>query len=71
MEVGYWRPSEGEVSALGVWLHKGGFLIVDDFRGDHFASFEEQLRRVVPGARLVPLEGGEEIFDTFFHIADP
>jgi len=71
VEVGYWVPSESEVAALRSWLLKGGFLIVDDFRGDHFLNFERQLRRVLPGAHLQRLVGREEIFDSFFHIEDP
>jgi hypothetical protein len=71
VEVGYWNPSDAEVEGLRTWLNKGGFLIVDDFRGDHFPNFEAQLHRVLPGARLFPLEGGAEVFDSFFHITDP
>jgi hypothetical protein len=71
VEVGYWNPTDSEALGLRTWLQKGGFLIVDDFRGDHFLNFEAQLRRVLPGALLVPLEAGEEVFDSFFHIADP
>jgi hypothetical protein len=71
VEVGYWNPTDSEALGLRTWLLKGGFLIVDDFRGDHFLNFEAQLRRVLPGAQLVPLEAGEEVFDSFFHIADP
>ena len=71
VEVGYWHPTDEEAAALRTWLRKGGFLIVDDFRGEHFLNFERQLARVLPGARLVPLEAGEEVFDSFFHIADP
>ena len=71
VEVGYWHPTDAETRGLRTWLQKGGFLIVDDFRGDHFLNFEAQLRRVLPGAQLLPLEAGEEVFDSFFHIADP
>jgi hypothetical protein len=71
VEVGYWNPSDAETLGLRTWLQKGGFLIVDDFRGDHFLNFEAQLHRVLPGAVLVPLEAGDEVFDSFFHIADP
>lgn len=71
VEVGYWRPSDSEVAALSTWLRKGGFLIVDDFRGAHFLNFEAQLSKVLPGARLLPLEAGEGVFDSFFHVDDP
>lgn len=71
VEVGYWNPSESEVQALRAWLLKGGLLIVDDFRGDHWANFEAQMARVLPEARFHPIEKGAEVFDSFFHIADP
>ena len=71
VEVGYWLPTESEVLALRTWLLKGGFLIVDDFRGEHRVNFEAQMRRVMPGSELAVLEGKEEIFNSFFHIADP
>ena len=32
-EVGAWVPSEAEVAGLRSYLVKGGFVIVDDFRG--------------------------------------
>lgn len=71
VEVGFWQPSDEEVAALRTWLLKGGFLIVDDFRGDHLDNFVAQMRRVLPDAKLKPLEAGEPIWDSFFHIADP
>jgi hypothetical protein len=71
VEVGFWRPTDAEVEALRTWLLKGGFLIVDDFRGDHLENFVAQMQRVLPGARFQRLDAGDEIFDSFFHIADP
>ena len=71
VEVGYWVPTDAEVRNLRTWLLKGGFLIVDDFRGDHWANFEAQMRRVLPELSFKPLEGAEPIFDSFFHIPDP
>jgi hypothetical protein len=71
VEVGFWEPTEAEVQSLRAWLLKGGFLIVDDFRGDHWDNFEVQMRRVLPEARFQPLDGTDRIFDSFFHIADP
>ena len=71
VEPGYWFPTDSEVLALRNWLLKGGFLIVDDFRGRHRINFEAQMRRVMPAAELKVLQGQEEIFDSFFHIKDP
>lgn len=71
VEVGYWRPDEAEARGLREYLLKGGFLIVDDFRGGHIYNFIDQMRRVLPGAEVVELDPGHPIFDSFFHIEDP
>ncbi|HSR41336.1 MAG TPA: DUF4159 domain-containing protein [Longimicrobiales bacterium] len=68
VEVGYWNPGEAEVESLRGWLEKGGFLIVDDFRGRDWLNFEHQMRRVLPGARLVELDVSHPVFHTFFEI---
>jgi hypothetical protein len=69
VEVGRWSPSEEEVAALGEYLLKGGFLIVDDFRGPRaLDNLRTHLRRAVPGAELMEVDPGQPIFDTFFRI---
>ncbi len=69
VEVGFWNPTAAEVEALQAYLSKGGFLIVDDFRGDReLRNFEYQLDRVLPGVQLVRLEDDHPIFDAFFRI---
>jgi len=71
VEVGAWDPTDEEAAALGTYLRKGGFLIVDDFRGYRdLENLELQLRRVLPDAQLVQLDGTHEIFDSFFRV-DP
>ncbi len=67
-EPGYWLPSESEVEGLRTYLAKGGFLIVDDFRLREWSNFETQIRRVLPGARIEPLDLSHPVFDTFFRI---
>ena len=68
-EPGFWQPSEPEVLGLRNYLLKGGFLIFDDFVDNQWFNFEEQMRRVLPDARLVPLTAEHPIFDSFYHIA--
>lgn len=73
VEVGYWDPSDAEVAALGEYLRKGGFLIVDDTRnetGIEYQNFAFHMKRALPGLSLVPLARDHEIFDSFFRI-DP
>ena len=69
VEIGPWNPTDDEVAALGEYLLKGGFLIVDDFQGNRaIRNLEYQLARAVPGARLQFVEDDHEIFDSFFRI---
>lgn len=70
-EVGAWNPTAAEASGLRDWLLKGGFLIVDDFRGPRdLAYFESNFRRIIPGAQFIELDKTLPIFDSFFRI-DP
>jgi hypothetical protein len=71
IEVGYWRPSQEEVRNLRDYLLKGGFLIVDDFRGYHIENFANQMTRVLPGHDIHYVPDDHEIFDSFFRIDDP
>ena len=68
-EPGFWTLDARETKGLHDYLVKGGFLIIDDFAGGHWTNFEEQIRKVLPGYRLVPLDASHPIFDSFFHIA--
>ena len=73
VEVGYWHPSDEEVRALGEYLLKGGFLIVDDTRderGFEYRNFAAHMERALPGLTLVPLAHDHDIFDSFFRV-DP
>ena len=69
VEPGYWNPTEREVHALGDYLKKGGFLIVDDFRGiNELRSLEAQLRRALPDRQMILVEDSDDVFDSFFRI---
>ena len=67
-EPGYWTQTDAEAESLRGYLNKGGFLIFDDFRGEHWYNFEAQLRRVLPEARLVELDIAHPVFHSFFDI---
>jgi hypothetical protein len=69
-EPGFWTLTEAEAKSLRTYLLKGGFLIVDDFAGPQWTNFEDQMRRVLPGGRLVELEPSHPVFDSFFRV-DP
>jgi hypothetical protein len=67
-EPGYWMPSDKEVEGMRNYLLKGGFLVIDDFVGNHWYNFEEQMRRVFPLLHPIPLAKDHPIFDSFYRI---
>ncbi len=67
-EPGFWRPSEAEVLGLRNYLTKGGFIIFDDFAGEHWMNFSTQMKRVLPQGRLIPLQLSNPLFDSFYRI---
>jgi hypothetical protein len=73
VEVGSWNPTDEDAAALGDYLLKGGFLIVDDTRderGTEFQNFAFHMERALPGHSLMGLGEDHEVFDSFFRI-DP
>lgn len=64
-EPGCWTLSESEAAGLRTYLRKGGFLIVDDFRGSDWDNFEEQMRRVLPDGRFVTIDRSDPVFTLF------
>ena len=71
-EAGYWTMSDKEAAGLRNYLTKGGFVIFDDFRDGRgnagWANFEQQMKRVLPNARMVDLTPAHPIFHSFFEI---
>jgi hypothetical protein len=67
-EPGFWRPSENEVLGLRNYLLKGGFIIFDDFAGNHWVNFQAQMRRVFPDLQPMRMTPDDKVFDAFYHI---
>ncbi|MDE2761387.1 MAG: DUF4159 domain-containing protein [Gemmatimonadota bacterium] len=68
-EPGYWVPTRAEVDNVSAFLRKGGFLILDDFRGSReWSNVEAIFNVVLPGHRFRVLDIEEPIFDSFFRI---
>ncbi len=67
-EPGFWRPNDLEILGLRNYIAKGGFIVFDDFAGEHWNNFEEQLRKVFPKLRPIPLTLDHPIFDSFYKI---
>jgi hypothetical protein len=74
IEVSWWTLRPGEEKALRDYIHKGGFVIVDDFKADgDFGSpgwrvFEDNMRQVLPGIRFYEMSATHPIFHSFFEI---
>lgn len=70
-EVGFLDLSEQERRNMGEYLLRGGFLIVDDFRGEQaFYNFREQMRMVFPDRVLEELPRTHPIFNCFYDISN-
>jgi hypothetical protein len=70
-EVGFLTLTESEVENLRNYLLKGGFMVIDDFVGPyHWYNFEDQMNRVLPGMRFIPIDDRHPIFHAFFDLDD-
>jgi len=68
-EPGFLDLQPEDVVNLKHYLDRGGFILVDDFRGRyHFDNFRFQLKKVYPDRDLVPLDINNPIFHSFFDI---
>jgi hypothetical protein len=68
-EPGFWTLSDTEAMSLRAYLLKGGFIIVDDFRGGYaFQHFVDVLHQVLPDAQPIELTAAHPIFHSFFEI---
>jgi hypothetical protein len=70
-EPGFWTLTDREAESFRAYLLKGGFAVFEDFDGpSQWANFEAQMRRVLPGHRIVKLDNTHPLFNTFFRIRD-
>jgi uncharacterized protein DUF4159 len=80
IEVDWWAMTDSEAEALRMYIQKGGFVIVDDFKprrrggggeyGNGWEVFAAQMQRVMPGAKFFDLDASHPLFHTFFEIND-
>jgi hypothetical protein len=68
VEPGYWSMTDADVKQLRAYLLKGGFLILDDFRGRDWANLDLQVSRAFPEGRWVDLDTSSQVFHSFFEI---
>jgi len=67
-EPGYWQPTDEDVKNIHDYLLKGGFMIIDDFRQQHWFNLQDQMKRVLPDAQWLPVQPGNAVWDSFFRI---
>jgi hypothetical protein len=72
-EPGYLDLRPADVKNLREYLDRGGFLLMDDFRGNEFdnSEFENmryQLKKLFPDRELQPIPGTHAIFHSFYDI---
>lgn len=67
-EPGFWTMNEEELLGVRDFVHKGGFLIFDDFTGEHWGNFEMRWREAFPNLKLQELDLSHPVFDSFFTI---
>ena len=79
IEVGWWTMTDREAAGLRAFMLKGGFVIVDDFKiagygggfgngGGGWATFEDNMKRVLPGVRFHEMNASHPIYHSFFEI---
>ncbi|HEY2382889.1 MAG TPA: DUF4159 domain-containing protein [Terriglobia bacterium] len=72
-EPGFLDLLPADVKNLREYLDRGGFLLMDDFRGNEFdnSQFEnmhEQIRKVFPDREMAPVPPTHPIFHSFYDI---
>lgn len=70
-EPGYWTMNEDELANLQEYLQRGGFILFDDFRGEHeWDRLRVELNRLFPDRDPVELPPDHFIWSIYFDI-DP
>ncbi|MDP2285720.1 MAG: DUF4159 domain-containing protein [Pseudohongiella sp.] len=60
-----------EVEALREFMHRGGFVMLDDFWGEaHFQDFLIEIAKIFPDRELVQLDTNHEIFRMFYDVTE-
>lgn len=68
-EVGFMNLNEAEIAGMREYMLRGGFLLVDDFRGaGQFYNLQQHVKRAFPDLELKKLDNSHPIFNCFFSI---
>jgi hypothetical protein len=69
-EPGEMEMTDAEVANLREYVDRGGFVLIDDFDGDHMDNLREEMLRVFPDREFKRLEIDHPIFDLVFKVDD-
>jgi hypothetical protein len=66
-EPGYLELNERDVKNFREYFERGGFVMVDDFRGQrHLSNLVYQMKKVFPSLNIIPLTIEHPIFNSFY-----
>ena len=69
-EPGEMEMTEAEVENLREYVRRGGFILIDDFDGDHMDNLREEMSRAFPGSTFQELTLDHPILDVIFTVED-
>jgi hypothetical protein len=66
-EPGEMDMTDRELENFREYIDRGGFVVVDDFDGDHLTNLRYQVRLAFPDRELLPLTVNHAIFHAFYN----
>jgi uncharacterized protein DUF4159 len=69
-EPGEMEMTDAEVARMREYVDRGGFILIDDFDGDHMDNLREEMRRVFPDRAFQRLSLQDPIFDLAYKVED-
>jgi hypothetical protein len=71
VEVGGWGFTDQQAARLRDYLHRGGFLMVDDFHGSYeWDVFLHGMKMVLPDRPIVELDNADHLFHVLYDLDD-
>lgn len=69
-EPGEMEMTPAEVDNLREYVNRGGFILIDDFDGNHMVNLREEMRRAFPEHEFRALTVDDPILDIIFAVDD-
>jgi hypothetical protein len=70
-EAGQMVFDDSDANTLREYLTRGGFWMIDDFWGTfEWSNFEQQMKKIFPGRRIVDIPLSHPIFHVFYDIEE-